>query len=412
MPPKRRHTKSRNGCMTCRRRRVKCDEIRPICTNCTRRELDCVYAAYCPPASIKPRRNGSTSTSSSSVPIPLAGLARQLDAILLGIPPRSPSSLPNILISSKDLDNLSLLHQFTIRTHKSFTNDGEYVKEIWRTKIPVIALQNDFAMHALLATTALHSSHTADTSSPAASRYQIIAARHYDRALSSLRTAILKRSSQNAEALFAASALIAIYAFACRTAPNETPRILTWIPLLRGITAITREWWPRVEQGDLSPIVDKCIRKSIEDGDFLTLPANIFHLYLPTPTPNIPPDQDELVDSTSSDIYKQAIDALRKVWNHFWTMGYQISSAFQWLVVLPEEFISLLREWRPRALVIFCHFLCMVKKLDGFWWIRGRAQEAFLRIERELGVAWRERWLEWPREIIFGRCETVGQEVL
>ncbi|RMZ41757.1 hypothetical protein AFCA_011235 [Aspergillus flavus] len=37
------HTKSRNGCATCKRNRVKCDEGRPICGRCSKRQESCVY---------------------------------------------------------------------------------------------------------------------------------------------------------------------------------------------------------------------------------------------------------------------------------------------------------------------------------------------------------------------------------
>lgn len=33
----------KTGCITCRQRHKKCDEIRPTCTNCTRARRDCVY---------------------------------------------------------------------------------------------------------------------------------------------------------------------------------------------------------------------------------------------------------------------------------------------------------------------------------------------------------------------------------
>lgn len=37
------HKKSRNGCTTCKRRRVKCDETKPICARCERMGIECVY---------------------------------------------------------------------------------------------------------------------------------------------------------------------------------------------------------------------------------------------------------------------------------------------------------------------------------------------------------------------------------
>ena len=38
------HAKSRLGCLTCKRRRVKCDETQPVCTQCTRLQLSCAYS--------------------------------------------------------------------------------------------------------------------------------------------------------------------------------------------------------------------------------------------------------------------------------------------------------------------------------------------------------------------------------
>jgi hypothetical protein len=48
----------RSGCLTCRSRKVKCDEIRPVCNNCERLERRCVY---------KPRRSQQPS---ATVPSP------------------------------------------------------------------------------------------------------------------------------------------------------------------------------------------------------------------------------------------------------------------------------------------------------------------------------------------------------
>ena len=47
----------RSGCLTCRSRKVKCDEVRPTCDNCTRVKRTCVY---------KPRKSQLRSSTSSS----------------------------------------------------------------------------------------------------------------------------------------------------------------------------------------------------------------------------------------------------------------------------------------------------------------------------------------------------------
>ncbi|PUU82152.1 hypothetical protein B9Z19DRAFT_1075649 [Tuber borchii] len=437
MPPKRMHTKSRNGCMTCRRRRVKCDEIRPICSNCTRRELDCVYAAYCPPgrpgisnpplsprlrtlplplplqesrtpASTKPRRSSTTNNPSAAT---LAALAKQFDALILEARAKSPSPLPRISLSKGDLDNLSLLHHFTIRTYNTLTNDGTR-EDIFRVMYPRIAFQNELTMYSLLAVTALHRSKTAGASL-VASRYQIIAASYFDRALSSLRIAILD-SSRNATALFAASTLIAIYGLGCHTTgsePNHIPRVFTWIPLVKGIKTIIKQWWAPVKQGPLARLTEQGALELIEvDNGPLPLPASLFNLALETPpTSNTPYNGDEIVDAVSASIYKHVLGELRTSWTNFWATGHRTAICIQWLVLAPDEYVIYLMEGRPRALVIFCYFLCMIKKLDGLWWIKGSAEETFIQIEGKLNTRWKEQWLKWPKSIIMGDCEVVGE---
>ncbi|KAH8909989.1 hypothetical protein BR93DRAFT_445079 [Coniochaeta sp. PMI_546] len=37
------HQRSRNGCITCKKRHVRCDEARPLCLNCLRTGGDCGY---------------------------------------------------------------------------------------------------------------------------------------------------------------------------------------------------------------------------------------------------------------------------------------------------------------------------------------------------------------------------------
>ncbi|RQM07974.1 hypothetical protein DH86_00000845, partial [Scytalidium sp. 3C] len=49
-PPRKGHKKSRRGCYNCKRRKVKCQETFPECTNCIRNRLECVYPPPKPPS--------------------------------------------------------------------------------------------------------------------------------------------------------------------------------------------------------------------------------------------------------------------------------------------------------------------------------------------------------------------------
>ncbi|KAL4901570.1 fungal-specific transcription factor domain-containing protein [Aspergillus multicolor] len=48
--------RSKTGCVTCRRRKKKCDEIHPICGGCARNQLSCQWVDNVYPASRRPRR--------------------------------------------------------------------------------------------------------------------------------------------------------------------------------------------------------------------------------------------------------------------------------------------------------------------------------------------------------------------
>ena len=46
MTPRLAHTKSRNGCFRCKARKVKCDETRPQCQNCSRQNVECQFPKH------------------------------------------------------------------------------------------------------------------------------------------------------------------------------------------------------------------------------------------------------------------------------------------------------------------------------------------------------------------------------
>ncbi|TDZ74457.1 Aspercryptin biosynthesis cluster-specific transcription regulator atnN [Colletotrichum trifolii] len=58
--------KVRTGCVTCKRRRVKCDETRPACQNCLKRRVACEGYAIEPRSKPSPKTSSSSLSSSSS----------------------------------------------------------------------------------------------------------------------------------------------------------------------------------------------------------------------------------------------------------------------------------------------------------------------------------------------------------
>ncbi|PYH75923.1 hypothetical protein BO82DRAFT_10695 [Aspergillus uvarum CBS 121591] len=58
----------RTGCLTCRSRKVRCDEVKPTCANCTRLHLQCTYKTIVPGR--VPYRNGSAASATVAAGTP------------------------------------------------------------------------------------------------------------------------------------------------------------------------------------------------------------------------------------------------------------------------------------------------------------------------------------------------------
>ncbi|KAF1850129.1 uncharacterized protein K460DRAFT_350230 [Cucurbitaria berberidis CBS 394.84] len=99
-PSRARGLRATTGCLTCRKRRVKCDELRPRCATCAKSDRECLYAPAID-CSGKPTPNGSSSANTSTPPT-------QGDALVT-------SSSPAVAAKSVSADN----------EHRIFINSPE-----------------------------------------------------------------------------------------------------------------------------------------------------------------------------------------------------------------------------------------------------------------------------------------------
>jgi hypothetical protein len=94
----------------------KCDETHPICLGCTKHGISCSF----------------------NTP-----------------PPQNPNSQIADPVSSSQLLDLKLFHQFTSETYMSIT-DNLNIDKLYRIKIIDTAFQYDYLLHAVLAVAAFH----------------------------------------------------------------------------------------------------------------------------------------------------------------------------------------------------------------------------------------------------------------
>ncbi|KAH8804929.1 hypothetical protein F5884DRAFT_797710 [Xylogone sp. PMI_703] len=121
------HKKSRQGCYSCKRRKVKCQETLPSCANCVRNHLECLY----PPPTSLPR---------STEHIPEAGNLS------------NPLQLQPTPVQFS-LTDMRFFHHFLMKAHPHLPVNCETA---WLSQIPLIAHQYEYLMHAILGLAASH----------------------------------------------------------------------------------------------------------------------------------------------------------------------------------------------------------------------------------------------------------------
>lgn len=132
MPTRRTHRKSRRGCLTCKQRRVKCDEGGPPCGACKLRATSCEYA----------------SPVSSRQTSPLNGSAVTTDPT-----PDWDADEP-IFPADTRLLELQLMSRWTTVTYKSFCSKVAEDDHVWQMKVSHMSLQHDFLLNGLFALSA------------------------------------------------------------------------------------------------------------------------------------------------------------------------------------------------------------------------------------------------------------------
>ena len=307
----------------------------------------------------------------------------------------SSSLLPPRLVGSRlgtELKNLELLHHFTTATYATLsTDDG--IRELWRMTVPRIAFSYGYVMHALLAMSARHLSFL----KPSDKSYEVVAAGHYDKALSLLRAAFPALDPDQATALFAASSLVAIHVYACPPAVENTLlKAPSWIPMMRGIWAVPqcREW---VKKGELGQILGKKpVDNSRYAGEDIVFPSSLSAMLQRGAPGQL--DPEELEDDEVLGIYRNALQALKESWDRSWLTEYRMAEAFFWPVHMVQgKFLDFLEERRPRALVLLAHHCALMESVDDqYWWVKGRGVDEIARIDGILEEKWKP-WLDWPK---------------
>ncbi|KAK4693648.1 hypothetical protein P7C71_g3792, partial [Lecanoromycetidae sp. Uapishka_2] len=375
------HPKSRNGCANCKKRRIK-HSPKTASTS-----------------SSSPRATRHRSSASEFARSTIESPNDHSPALQ-----RSPLEGPGAQLPALHMEDLELLHHFTTETCYTLSDRPES-HELWRVNALQVAFQHPFLMRGILAISALHLSCLRPDKQ---NHYAQIAIKQQDAALGSFRAIMSNMDQSNCDAFFALSSLIVVYGF---ESPKNSDSLGMfncngqdsddWLPLIRGVNSVLQNVWPWIKNGRLRGLIHDHQQQQPQKGLPSVLEEQLAQL-------------EKLCESSADghdaiEAYQQALMFLRMCFvrmNNRPSYECEVSIAFLWPVMIPQEYISMLNMRRPEALIILAHYCVILHHLDDYWWVRGWAMHIIEYIHQELDEDWRY-WIQWPTNVI-----TVDEKIL
>ncbi|PYH92601.1 hypothetical protein BO71DRAFT_19471 [Aspergillus ellipticus CBS 707.79] len=386
--PRRAHRKSRNGCLECKRRHIKCDEKYPLCSNCRSSERSCEYADRFVPA--VPSRSSKSSTSS-----PATGPGtNELPSDHLAAPTSSSSysSFSSSEIPPVNLVHTELLYNLTTQTLPSLTLGVSS----WITSADVhrVAISTPYLMNELLALSALHLSilHPPDRE-----RYRRYAAQ--------LQTHALEIHNQMSSEVDKETC-VPLFLFSCGIGMHMLCDVLVYrdhggfdgfldryvhsFRLQLGIRAvISGSSWTVLRESILkAPLINGELLFNW-DTDLSPECQKLIELI----------ESAKLGDSITS-TYRHTVMALNVAMKA--AIGNTIknvSGITGWPVIVNPGYVEFLVLRRPEALVILAHYAVLLHWHRDLWLFGDSGRFVIESINSHLGLDW-AHWLEWPNQVL------------
>ncbi|KAI0866215.1 hypothetical protein F4860DRAFT_459317 [Xylaria cubensis] len=438
------HKKSRTGCIRCKQRRVKCDELHPSCSSCSRHLVECVYLRQPPTLA-----NGKTVSLAQAERTPLAHtiasitsagttpemipqrsmhspLITQVSDSTSVKSPRSSRSYPSPSSShptpqaddtESDIDlpdgqwrrlwELRLMHNSQTRMTQPFSEpQSPEIRQMWAHDVPNMAIT--FAQQhgrcGLLCIELAHSAlHMWTTSTDKKERdeliklqqiYQLMCSKEQRRDINDIPHADPKLLDY---ICFTSLRILAHSLALVQTLsldPWEPP--LQWLHMGHGAGGVFRKASDALEDGNKTIIAkfvnNPPIPREAKDtilGDYSRLAWLLDH---PSHPSSIEAQTDqELNDEGVRSVYEKALAYTCSVMRAVEQKEPQVAIARRlggFAVWVPIEFSKFIEERRPRALVILAHFMSIWVDFEDTW-IFGRAGEWQIRcIHKSLPVEW------------------------
>ncbi|KAI3535200.1 Upc2 protein [Colletotrichum paranaense] len=386
------HRKSRFGCKECKQRHVKCDESRPACVNCTTALRRCSYLDT--EAAVP-----SSSTFSYQCPSPATSIGSSTASPAVPITPEQATCRnSHVPTEPYDLRHMELLYHFE---HNLGYNQG-FGDTLTRQKYQQMSLKQafrvSFLMDELLAIAAAHKSTLPGEDQ---AFYRSEATRLQTRSLSRFTVADGDLSDEDFLTVFLFSTWLGQHVlFDTFSIPADLPvtldKLVHCMGLHRVVRSVVGGSWDRLRShfdthlGAGSRFVQNMIirRERYETGNECRHLLRLF-------------ESSDLNDASKA-ACQEAVEHLQLMFdihrNTDIPAGRRYSTVQEWSIRVPAEYVSLLDQRRPEALVVLAYWGVLMHKARDCWAFGAAGQNLVRSIAAHLGSYWGEL-LAWPKEM-------------
>ncbi|KAL5000843.1 hypothetical protein BDV10DRAFT_161532 [Aspergillus recurvatus] len=382
---RRAHKKSRNGCLICKGRRVKCDERKPTCVRCENYGAPCVYASSSSsspssrlsnsPSSIATITSRSTPPNRTLASLSVSDTVRQVRDALgndLALAPRTIGNREEAL-------NLAVNSFRFFLTCSMDTVSTPLIQQVMRHEMVHVAFDTPYLMYTLIGCGILHINRI----SPPSESREVGEAYFWQRALR-LYSAALEHpvNQQNVSGLIATSILIGVTSIAPLKFEIQDSWVFTgrgsdlnWLAIQGGLACILK-------------LAGKYVPKSIWGVPFSQsqgFESQLFRYEITKGREGLHPDladlcgiTDETNEQTSP--YWEPIKLLTPLME-LERNAQNASQCTTWMGRLDPTFVNLCRERDPRALVILAYWMGLMC-LRAQWapWVEVRIRKECIAV--------------------------------
>ena len=331
-----------------------CNEQGPPCSQCSKRQIACVYPQPDRLDASEPHTAEDTSTSHS----------------------REASITPSDDPMSRRTLELELMHQWSTNTYRSFLGESTPDYPLWQLTLPREALKHEFLLQGFFSMTALEIAITTECSDY--SKYANAALEYYDKASSTFRQEITNITQEKQEVLYAFSCLAMVL---CLALPRFTKAygertkmidsILVYHEFTKGAALILEQFGGQLRQTRIlshHKLFDDVPKKPL---DAKTEEAISRLHFLNDQRHELAVEPSDLLGSPSlspQDACKKAIVRLEESFARcqeplLW--GYSLA----WLKLAGAEFVEWIKREDSVALLALMHWGVLLKRCSpGIWW--------------------------------------------